>query len=138
MTPFGGRFRQDGNVSTISVEELKAAISAAMQQVREGQAAITAASERVEQAQQSLGAVLRGSAHNSVTSAQAALAQANQELEQAMAATIAASEQAESYAATLLCLVWRFSAPACGPSSPTSPATTPIGRLDTWRPPENG
>ena len=137
MTPFGVRFRQDDNVSTISVEELKAAISAAMQQVREGQAAITGASERLEQAQQSLGAVLRGSAHTSVTSAQAALAQANQELEQAMAATIAASEQAESYAATLLCLVWRFLVPVCGRSSATFHKTTRIERPGIWRPPTN-
>lgn len=108
MSPFGGHVGQDDYVSTISVEELKAAISAAMNQVREGQAAITAASERIEQAQQSLGAVTRGSAHASVTGAQAALAQANQELEQSMAATVAAAEQAESYAATLLCRVWSF------------------------------
>ncbi|MGH8876305.1 MAG: hypothetical protein ACRD0P_03020 [Stackebrandtia sp.] len=74
-----------------------------MQQVKDGQAAITAAMERLEAAQQALGAILKGSAHASVTGAQAALAQANQELEQSMAATVAASEQAEAYAATLLC-----------------------------------
>ncbi|WP_147140890.1 hypothetical protein [Stackebrandtia albiflava] len=72
-----------------------------MQQVRDGQAAITVATERLDQAQQALSAVLRGSAHASVTAAQAALAQANQELEQSMAATLAATEQAEAYAATL-------------------------------------
>lgn len=88
-------------VSSISVAELKAAIAAAMQQVRDGQSAITVAAERLEQAQASLGAVLQGSGHQSVSSAQAALAQANSELEQSMAATHAAAEQAESYAATL-------------------------------------
>ena len=102
MSPFSGGVGQDDYVSTISVEELKAAISAAMNQLREGQAAITAAGERIEQAQQALGAVTRGSAHASVTAAQAALAQAGQELEQSMAA---AAQQAESYAATLLCPV---------------------------------
>lgn len=88
-------------VSNVSVEELKTAISTAMQQVRDGQGAITAATERLDQAQQALGSVLKGSAHPSVTNAQAALSQANQQLAQCLAATQAASEQAERYAATL-------------------------------------
>ena len=97
----GGRYVKMSVVSNISVEELKTAISTAMQQVRDGQGAISAATERLDQAQQALGSVLKGSAHPSVTNAQAALSQANQQLAQSLAATQAASEQAERYAATL-------------------------------------
>lgn len=88
-------------MSTVSVAELKSAIAAALQQVRDGQAAITAASQNIEAAQGSLTAVTAGSGHDSVTTAQAALAQAAAELEQSLAATFAAAEQAEAYAATL-------------------------------------
>lgn len=88
-------------VSTVSVAELKSAIAAALQQVRDGQAAITAASQNIESAQGSLTAVTAGSGHDAVATAQAALAQAGAELEQSLAATFAAAEQAEAYAATL-------------------------------------
>ncbi len=88
-------------VSTVSVAELKSAIAAALQQVRDGQAAISAASQNIESAQGSLGAVTAGSGHDAVATAQAALAQAATELEQSLAATFAAAEQAEAYAATL-------------------------------------
>ncbi|WP_199039606.1 hypothetical protein [Glycomyces salinus] len=88
-------------MSTVSVAELKSAIAAALQQVRDGQAAITAASQNIEAAQGSLNAVTAGSGHESVSTAQAALAQAASELEQSLAATFAAAEQAAAYAATL-------------------------------------
>ncbi len=88
-------------VSTVSVAELKSAIAAALQQVRDGQAAISSASNNIEAAQGSLTAVTAGSGHDSVATAQAALAQAAAELEQSLAATFAAAEQAEAYAATL-------------------------------------
>jgi hypothetical protein len=88
-------------VSTVSVAELKSAIAAALQQVRDGQAAIASASQNIEAAQGSLTAVTAGSGHDSVAIAQAALAQAAAELEQSLAATFAAAEQAETYAATL-------------------------------------
>jgi hypothetical protein len=88
-------------VSTVSVAELKSAIAAALQQVRDGQAAISSASINIEAAQGSLTAVTAGSGHDSVVTAQAALAQAAAELEQSLAATFAAAEQAEAYAATL-------------------------------------
>lgn len=90
-----------GIVSTVSVAELKSAIVAALQQVRDGQAAITAASRNIATAQGSLTAVTTGSGHDAVATAQAALAQAAAELEQSLAATFAAAEQAEGYAATL-------------------------------------
>lgn len=88
-------------VSTVSVAELKTAIAAALQQVRDGQAAITAASQNIEAAQGRLSAVTAGSGHDAVATAQAALAQAAAELEQSLAATFAAAEQAEGYASTL-------------------------------------
>ncbi|WP_198587171.1 hypothetical protein [Glycomyces xiaoerkulensis] len=88
-------------MSNISVAELKSAIAAALQQVRDGQAAITAARGNIEAAQGGLNAVTAGSGHEAVATAQAALAQATTELEQSLAATFAAAEQAEAYAATL-------------------------------------
>ena len=88
-------------VSTVSVAELKTAIAAALQRVRDGQTAITAAGQHIEAAQGGLSAVTSGSGHDSVATAQAALAQAATELEQSLAATFAAAEQAEAYAATL-------------------------------------
>jgi hypothetical protein len=97
-----GRFLGENEpVSTVSVAELKSAIAAALQQVRDGQAAIASASQNIEAAQGSLTAVTAGSGHDSVATAQAALAQAAAELEQSLAATFAAAEQAETYAATL-------------------------------------
>jgi hypothetical protein len=88
-------------VSTVSVAELKSALAATLQQVRDGQAAITAASQSIEAAQGRLSAVTAGSGHDAVATAQAALAQAAAELEQSLAATFAAAEQAEGYASTL-------------------------------------
>ncbi|WP_460545892.1 hypothetical protein [Glycomyces halotolerans] len=88
-------------MSTVSVAELKTAIAAALQQVRDGQAAITAARDHVETAGRTLGAVTAGSGHEAVTTAHAALAQASSQLDQSLAATFAAAERAEAYAATL-------------------------------------
>jgi uncharacterized protein YukE len=84
-----------------SVAELKAAISAAIQQVGDAQTAVRGANEKLTEAQHSLAAALEGSGHEAVSAAQAALTQAADELEECLTATLTAVDQAQSYAATL-------------------------------------
>ena len=79
-----------------SVAELKAAISAAIQQVGDAQTAVRGANEKLTEAQHSLAAALEGSGHEAVSAAQAA-----DELEECLTATLTAVDQAQSYAATL-------------------------------------